>query len=1216
MEDFSDEQINSLAAEWVNKIKTNVARGAAGLSMLEEGGSSNFDAILTGKHLNSSEQVPGSYDVSCRIGSEYELEEGTRSLFPEKNNATSEICCRQQQKCYSTIPGSITHSEFHRITNEGKFSKEWNLNAREHSGLNETNVDRKSGKSWLSNTIQQTTGSRPASGSKQNRGKSEEKELHFGSPIMPAAEEFDYNIQKKTAGKQRGYVFEDGLMNECQNELFEIWGFDNEQCKTALKYLEKSEACEIVDKVDFMHEKENILEKGSRQHDDFLFPGDGISSADDVLIKRRISEGKLFNDITNIGHDIDVGNDINELKDKSVPDNMVDFEDDHKFHPASYHKLCPACYQKNSSTANWCEECGKALVSVEVRKFGVVDPERNNNGNYLETSPRRPEESTVGVDVPRGSKTSSFKLNPNSAEFISAYSRPEMQSDNYAMQSDNYAMQSDNYAMQRCSPVEYSPRDRCHSFHTPTSITEQTVGYSGSFPRAASGFDRGELSSKHSLSPNHLSPDKMPVGCFSRFYGIDTAPVGNSYEGQNITINTQVGMYNSPGYYPPKSVQNASNQYQRKSNGFKERRDHLQMMHSPKASLSYDSSYDSLNAWNEQVRPRSTSLLNIHFSAGSPQPYTSSYPIFVSEQSHVQQSIQHCAPVTQPHYVAGSNGYQGFDFENPQFEPQVPDCQLFDEAAFSKEFVRSRLCQQLDSAYGNHQQYAYHHAAEMQNSLYMLQPMNTGQDPLVRMYTKKKLYNSSLDSPRSPRNLFGRVKKGKQKSAKGTKLKELKELAFKEPSESNKAVPLTEDTSNANAITETVVPPLSLDGLDTYDQVLTLIRTAQEEAVPYLCLPEEVILYILSFLPTSDLCRCSLVCRQFHRIATDESLWKEIVLRKRNDLSDETLGKIGQKRPISLTIAQCHSDKVTEGGLRELFRNCADSLQDLGFSACSGQALIGELILLHASRCKNLLSIDISWSNVSDCGIQAFAESVDRLECICMNGCQAITDESIRCIAARHSKSIRVIEMFGCFNISQFALSILQKHCPNLETINIGQCHKVTTGSILEFAKQMPKLENIDLRGCKQIRDIAIKQLASSCRSLSTLVIANCPMLTDASLVAIATHLPAIRCLDVCGCTKVTDRGVVSLAKACNKLEVLDLSSTTITDKGVVSLANYCHQTLESLKLSFCHGTTEMALEQLAKKCARLKLLHLYGCKRVKSINKVQSMNRKLVIER
>ena len=53
---------------------------------------------------------------------------------------------------------------------------------------------------------------------------------------------------------------------------------------------------------------------------------------------------------------------------------------------------------------------------------------------------------------------------------------------------------------------------------------------------------------------------------------------------------------------------------------------------------------------------------------------------------------------------------------------------------------------------------------------------------------------------------------------------------------------------------------------------LLQIRTAREEELPYLCLPEEIVLYIFSFLSTSDISKCARVCRQFRRISLDESL--------------------------------------------------------------------------------------------------------------------------------------------------------------------------------------------------------------------------------------------------------------------------------------------------------------------------------------------------------
>ena len=53
------------------------------------------------------------------------------------------------------------------------------------------------------------------------------------------------------------------------------------------------------------------------------------------------------------------------------------------------------------------------------------------------------------------------------------------------------------------------------------------------------------------------------------------------------------------------------------------------------------------------------------------------------------------------------------------------------------------------------------------------------------------------------------------------------------------------------------------------------------------------------------------------------------MLKQNNNITDEWLHVIGMHRPMSLTISQCHGDKVTAKGLRDLFRNCSDSLEVL-----------------------------------------------------------------------------------------------------------------------------------------------------------------------------------------------------------------------------------------------------------------------------------------------
>lgn len=42
-----------------------------------------------------------------------------------------------------------------------------------------------------------------------------------------------------------------------------------------------------------------------------------------------------------------------------------------------------------------------------------------------------------------------------------------------------------------------------------------------------------------------------------------------------------------------------------------------------------------------------------------------------------------------------------------------------------------------------------------------------------------------------------------------------------------------------------------------------------------------------------------------------------------------------------------------------------------------------------------------------------------------------------------HVCRLRVLEMFGCFNIKAKAVSYLSANCINLKTLNLGQCYKV-----------------------------------------------------------------------------------------------------------------------------------------------------------------------------
>ena len=73
------------------------------------------------------------------------------------------------------------------------------------------------------------------------------------------------------------------------------------------------------------------------------------------------------------------------------------------------------------------------------------------------------------------------------------------------------------------------------------------------------------------------------------------------------------------------------------------------------------------------------------------------------------------------------------------------------------------------------------------------------------------------------------------------------------------------------------------------------------------------------------------------------------MIKKNRNITDEWLCAIGKHRPLRLTLSQCHGNKVTTKGLRELFRSCSDTLEVmlhncflfeiqsiLGYRSCQG----------------------------------------------------------------------------------------------------------------------------------------------------------------------------------------------------------------------------------------------------------------------------------------
>ncbi|XP_051876601.1 F-box/LRR-repeat protein 20-like [Pristis pectinata] len=282
---------------------------------------------------------------------------------------------------------------------------------------------------------------------------------------------------------------------------------------------------------------------------------------------------------------------------------------------------------------------------------------------------------------------------------------------------------------------------------------------------------------------------------------------------------------------------------------------------------------------------------------------------------------------------------------------------------------------------------------------------------------------------------------------------------------------------------------------------------------PWLYLPDEIWLRIFALLPHRDLCQVARVCYCFHRLANDETLWKNIKIENSNCLNDKWLKNIGHHQPRSLSLCRCNdrTKSITDSGLRELFRHSKDSLKELYVTCCSGPKLTGDSVLLHASAvCHKLTSVDVSWTAATDKGIIALAQASSCLYRLLANGCH-LTDESINILIKKHRKSLRELELFGCHALSSHCLTHMAQECLNLQSLNIGRIPKLTTTCLIQIVTSLKNLSALNLSGLNAVHDSVVHHTARQCPKMDRLILSSCLQLTDVSLFEIGTYLSTIR---------------------------------------------------------------------------------------------------------
>ncbi|CAD6268921.1 unnamed protein product [Miscanthus lutarioriparius] len=330
------------------------------------------------------------------------------------------------------------------------------------------------------------------------------------------------------------------------------------------------------------------------------------------------------------------------------------------------------------------------------------------------------------------------------------------------------------------------------------------------------------------------------------------------------------------------------------------------------------------------------------------------------------------------------------------------------------------------------------------------------------------------------------------------------------------------------------------------------------------------------------------------------------------DLGDAAAAEVARAKGLRrLSLARWKP--LTDMGLGCVAVGCAE-LRQLSLKWCLGVTDLG--IQLLALKCRKLTSLDLSYTMITKDSFPAIMK-LPNLQELTLVGCIGIDDDALCSLEKECSKSLQVLDLSQCQNITDVGVSSIMKSVPNLLELDLSFCCPVTP--MVRSFQKIPKLRTLKLEGCKFMAD-GLKAIGTSCVSLRELSLSKCcgvtdtelsftmsrlknllklditccRNITDVSLEAITSSCTSLISLRMESCSRVSSNALQLIGKHCSHLEELDLTDSDLDDEGLKALAR-CSK-LSSLKIGICLKISDEGLTHIGRSCPKLRDIDLYRC--------------------
>ena len=239
-------------------------------------------------------------------------------------------------------------------------------------------------------------------------------------------------------------------------------------------------------------------------------------------------------------------------------------------------------------------------------------------------------------------------------------------------------------------------------------------------------------------------------------------------------------------------------------------------------------------------------------------------------------------------------------------------------------------------------------------------------------------------------------------------------------------------------------------------------------------LPDEVIVQIFSYLPKIVLSRCARTCKQFQRIAYDESLWKIVDLGVKC-LSPGVIGHYLVRGTKVLRLA--------------------------------GSSIAAPIFASTQFQQNKLQYLDLSMVMMDTECLEQLMKTCMSLKKLSLENC-LVTDEVCKFLSQQNYKTLTTLYMTSVTGLTASRMESIVSLCQNLEELSIGWCN-LSEGTVDSIcSKFTSKLRKLDLSGHRHsMFDPHIFKIVEQCQNLDELDISYCINLTSSALESISTGL-------------------------------------------------------------------------------------------------------------